>query len=41
MMFGVNRLSGERRLTGFVINRYFHLAYTVGQPSMGESGLMR
>ena len=38
MMFGVNaKYPVNDRLTvaGFVINRYFHLAYTTGQPSYG------
>ena len=38
MMFGVNAaypVSDRLTVTGFVINRYFHLAYTVAQPSYG------
>jgi hypothetical protein len=38
MMFGVNAaypVSDRLTVTAFVINRYYHLAYTVGQPSYG------
>jgi len=38
MMFGVNAaypVNDQLTVTGFVINRYYHLAYTVAQPSYG------
>ncbi|MBH0190736.1 MAG: outer membrane beta-barrel protein [Nitrospira sp.] len=38
MMFGVNAaypVNDRLTVTGFVINRYYHLAYTVAQPSYG------
>lgn len=38
MMFGVNaqyQVNDRLTVTAFVINRYFHLAYTVAQPSYG------
>jgi hypothetical protein len=38
MMFGVNAaypVNDRLTVTAFVINRYFHLAYTVAQPSYG------